>query len=288
MQTAFLAIACVAVPSIAQLVVTAGAPSDAITTTDAPLGPFSPGSSIAIPFFAHLGSSQIPNPLTTYSFTIDLGGDGEGLPSGGSTDFFSSFMGELDPAVGGNFDFSAVSGFLELDFIVEWNGSVALSTDAATPTKLFDLTFDTSPMTPAGLYDITIPTGLIASSQTSLNSNEIPITDLLFDNGQIAIASLNTLAGDYNQDGDVSASDLSFWEDEFGSSSLPGSGADGDGNGIIEGNDFLIWQRNFGSTVPSSSPLPTSTVGAVPEASSVALLTLALGGAASLLRVARG
>jgi hypothetical protein len=62
----------------------------------------------------------------------------------------------------------------------------------------------------------------------------------------------STLAGDYNQDGQVDAADYVVWRDSLGSTEF--LAADGNGNSVIDAEDYTVWQRNFG-TAPASRVL---------------------------------
>ncbi|RIK76094.1 MAG: hypothetical protein DCC67_14365 [Planctomycetota bacterium] len=60
-----------------------------------------------------------------------------------------------------------------------------------------------------------------------------------------------SLAGDFDEDGDIDALDLSDWVASFGA----GGGADGDADGDSDGADFLVWQRDL-SAGPAAAAVP--------------------------------
>lgn len=70
------------------------------------------------------------------------------------------------------------------------------------------------------------------------------------------LASLTTLAGDFNGDSRVDGNDLLKWQQDYG---INGE-SDADGDSDSDGRDFLFWQRNY-------SPPPAHTIAApsVPE-----------------------
>uniref|UniRef100_UPI0036F38C80 DUF7453 family protein n=1 Tax=Algisphaera agarilytica TaxID=1385975 RepID=UPI0036F38C80 len=82
----------------------------------------------------------------------------------------------------------------------------------------------------------------------------------------IALATIiDTLLGDYNNNGIVDAADYTVWQDSFGSTT--DLAADGNGNGMIDAADYTVWQDNFGSTNAS-----TSTLSIIPEPASLTVL----------------
>ncbi|MBB6429782.1 DUF7453 family protein [Algisphaera agarilytica] len=84
----------------------------------------------------------------------------------------------------------------------------------------------------------------------------------------IALATIiDTLLGDYNNNGIVDAADYTIWQDSFGSTT--DLAADGNGNGIIDAADYTVWQDNFGN-----SNIGTSTLAILPEPGTIGLLGL--------------
>lgn len=67
------------------------------------------------------------------------------------------------------------------------------------------------------------------------------------------LASLITVPGDFNNDGEIDGDDLLQWQDDY----TINSESDSDGDGDTDGRDLLIWQRNI--TVPGLAAI------AVPE-----------------------
>lgn len=160
-----------------------------VTTDDVATGPFVAGSTVTIPFLAHFEPTGIIfNPITAYSLTVDVGGDGDGFP--GAPDFFSSF--NFASNIGGNLIQipTAGSGAGANDFVVNWQGNQAISIDPTMPTTLFTLTFDTSVATPAGFYDILIAQDPDSLGQTAFSSNLTPASPFRFDQGRIEITAI--------------------------------------------------------------------------------------------------
>ena len=97
----------------------------------------------------------------------------------------------------------------------------------------------------------------------------------VIDNFQSGLPPLAPL-GDFDGDGDIDGADFLIWQNNFPNSDggqISFSG-DSDGDGDVDGADFLNWQNNF--------PTPASSLSAVPEPATAALLALA--GSAWLLR----
>ncbi len=163
----------------ADLVMTFGNAGDTLTTIDTPVGPFQPDDEIIIPVYAHF-TGFVQNPLTSYSFAIDLGGDGDTLS------FFDPIdSGDIQNFSGGTYTVTPFAGG-SFDHIIGWNGNVNISSDVNSPTHLFNFVFGSSPATPNGDYDFNyVPTGI-----TGFFSNATPLTDLEFDNGQFRIAAI--------------------------------------------------------------------------------------------------
>jgi hypothetical protein len=81
--------------------------------------------------------------------------------------------------------------------------------------------------------------------------------------------ALSGIAGDFNQDGMVSAADLPVFKAHYGmASGATAATGDADANGRVDGNDFLMFQRNQGTKPPSSS------VTAVPEPAAAVLTVI--------------
>jgi hypothetical protein len=89
--------------------------------------------------------------------------------------------------------------------------------------------------------------------------------ELFFNNLTI---SMNSLAGDYDGDGDVDGADFLRWQRSEGSTT--GSPADGSGNGKVDAADLAIWKAAFGSHAISGA----ATL--APEPSTICLSLLLL------------
>ena len=90
------------------------------------------------------------------------------------------------------------------------------------------------------------------------------------DNGAIWIDSaslfIDSLTGDYNDDGIVDAADYTVWRDTLGQSGAS-LAADGDNNGVVDQLDYDLWSAAFGQQSTSNS-----ASAAVPEPSCVLLI----------------
>jgi autotransporter-associated beta strand protein len=114
------------------------------------------------------------------------------------------------------------------------------------------------------------PAGTYGSSQ----SGAVNKLDMYFSGTGILTVGPSILAGDYNNDGVVNAADYVIWKKNIGqpSQTLPN-----DTTGVIVGQaQYDVWRSSFGNTlsVPGSGAVELAS--AIPEPSSVALLTLAL------------
>lgn len=92
-----------------------------------------------------------------------------------------------------------------------------------------------------------------------------------------AAFAVTAVEGDLDADGDVDSVDLAIWQQAYAADELSAEG-DLDSDGDTDGNDFLVWQRAYGPVVVegSSGGGSFASVGAVPEPSSVALLSAGL------------
>jgi hypothetical protein len=83
--------------------------------------------------------------------------------------------------------------------------------------------------------------------------------------------ALSGIAGDFNQDGMVSAADLPIFKAHYGMpSGATAATGDADANGRVDGSDFLVWQRTQGIKPPASG------VTAVPEPAAGVLAFVAI------------
>jgi hypothetical protein len=79
--------------------------------------------------------------------------------------------------------------------------------------------------------------------------------------------------GDYNGNGIVDAADYVVWRSMEGQNVDPSTGADGDGDGVIGPGDYTHWVERFGSISGGGA----NAGAAVPEASTLSLMLLAMG-----------
>jgi autotransporter-associated beta strand protein len=80
---------------------------------------------------------------------------------------------------------------------------------------------------------------------------------------------INTIPGDYSQDGTVDAVDYVVWRRALSTGNLI---ADGNGNGAVENGDLAVWRANFGLSL-TQFVAQLATV-QVPEPTTFSLLTL--------------
>src|SRR5262249_49650295 len=92
--------------------------------------------------------------------------------------------------------------------------------------------------------------------------------------GQIVPAGL---AGDYDDSGVVDAGDYLIWRKAF-ATGAPLTNNETASLGRTDGRDYQAWRANFGATAPGSGSQLASSLGAVPEPASAALLLLAFSG----------
>ncbi len=117
-----------------------------------------------------------------------------------------------------------------------------------------------------------------AQSVMSVNYDIYKYVNRLLDPDDVAAAQFlygHALQADFDHDGAVDGDDLATWKSGFGATVgvTPAMG-DADRNGQIDGVDFLVWQRES-----QSGPSAAVAGAAVPEPSTVALLSSALAGA---------
>lgn len=92
------------------------------------------------------------------------------------------------------------------------------------------------------------------------------IGDSVVDNVFSGVPTVQSIAGDFDGDGDVDGDDFLVWQNGFPTlSSAAVSDGDADGDGDVDGDDFLAWQNAF--------PFPTS-LAQTPEPTSLVLLAL--------------
>jgi hypothetical protein len=89
------------------------------------------------------------------------------------------------------------------------------------------------------------------------------------------VGTTATVAGDYNQDGQVDAADYVVWRKTLGETVPVFSGADGNGNGTIDQADYDFWRLRFGQPLVRGTGA-TAGGAPVPEPSTALLIAALL------------
>jgi hypothetical protein len=147
-------------------------------------------------------------------------------------------------------------------------------TGSATPGTLGSMTFTT--LATSGPYTqlsaaMDFPIDITQSTETDSGMTvDLHLTGAVRATSTSWVA-LSGIAGDFNQDGMVSAADLPVFKAHYGmASGATAATGDADANGRVDGNDFLVWQRNQGTKPPASG------VTAVPEPAAGVLAFVAI------------
>lgn len=74
---------------------------------------------------------------------------------------------------------------------------------------------------------------------------------------------VNSLAGDYDIDGEVDNDDYAVWKSTYDSNLL--LGADGNQDGVVDAADYTVWRDNFGATLPGAGSVAASAIAASAE-----------------------
>ena len=138
----------------------------------------------------------------------------------------------------------ALGGTLDLTFAP----GVNVATQSGRTIDLFDWTG----VTPTGAFTVESPSTWYLSK--------------LYTTGEVTLAALPALPGDYNHNNVVDAADYVVWRDGLGATYTQ--------------NDYNVWRANFGRTAGSGAALPSAEPlsAAVPEpATLVLLMSAALG-----------
>ena len=88
----------------------------------------------------------------------------------------------------------------------------------------------------------------------------------LYTTGEIAVTSINSSNGDFDNDNDTDGDDYIIWQNHFPiTSGVFGFEGDANQDGRIDGDDYLIWQNHFQIW---------NVMAVIPEPNSLALLTI--------------
>ncbi|WP_425396417.1 LamG-like jellyroll fold domain-containing protein [Aeoliella sp.] len=202
------------------------------------------------------GTLNISNSVTSTSGATVVNSDT--LGTGGAVDFGANLIstGTLDIDIAGEnpgeFDFFNITGTATLSGVlsVELYNGYALSGDET--------------------FTVLTATSLVDNGITLVG----PSSDMfaLSVVGNSLVLSIDTgLDGDFNDDGIVNLADYTLWRNNLGALDDSPINDNGDGVAGIDINDYQVWKQNFGM----SSAAVASSVNAVPEPASIALLALA-------------
>jgi hypothetical protein len=117
----------------------------------------------------------------------------------------------------------------------------------------------------------------------SINVHEVGFfqtTHMVFDGNPDAEPPVG-LPGDFNADQAVNAADFVVWRKNLGAADETALNGNGDGMNGVDPGDRALWRTNFGRLAEGGSG---STLGAVPEPHSVALLVAGIAGALTIWR----
>jgi MYXO-CTERM domain-containing protein len=147
-----------------------------------------------------------------------------------------------------------LGGTLELTFA----GDVDLASQVGRSLDLFDW----AGVEPSGLFNIAGP----------------HIWDLsnLYTTGDVTLAAVGPLPGDYNGNGIVDAADSVVWRASVGSATLLNRSPHL--AGPVGPSDYAFWKANFGRSLGSAATGAASAVSAIPEPGAFVLVALGLFG----------
>jgi hypothetical protein len=167
------------------------------------------------------------------------------------------------------------------------SGFAAESIDAQTARNIVQLSLIASPNA-SGTFQLIFPQAENPETDSSwfdadefspkafenADASEFPGFILL---GTIVVTPSDAI-GDYDRDGNVDSGDYSCWMETFGTIlSTDGDGADGNRDGIVDAADYVAWRAMISQSVAG-----TDANANVPEAGSVALMSLGLIGFAAV------
>ncbi|MEO0529988.1 MAG: PEP-CTERM sorting domain-containing protein [Planctomycetota bacterium] len=85
---------------------------------------------------------------------------------------------------------------------------------------------------------------------------ELQGADASIVDGFASLFANNTIAGDYDLDGDVDMADYDAWESQYGATGL--ASADGNFDGFVNAADFAIWRDAFDAVAAATVPEPAT------------------------------
>jgi len=191
--------------------------------------------------------------------------------------------------------------------LFESGSPASIAQDVATPAEEFLISYDYRFLDTTGnlelkldgqsLETLVAPASVAGDLQTNwvlvdaallLGQSDLAL-ELIFDGPssglQLQLDEVSmSLAGDFDEDGDVDAADLAAWDAGFGTTvGAEHHQGDADGDGDVDGADYLLWQRQLGSTLGAVAAISSDAATAVPEP-----VTLLLGVVSGLLLVGTG
>jgi uncharacterized protein YjbI with pentapeptide repeats len=156
----------------------------------------------------------------------------------------------------------ALGGTLELTF----SDDVNLATQVG---RTFDL-FDWTGVNPTGLFNVAGP----------------HIWDLsqLYTTGDVTLAAVGPLPGDYNGNGIVDAADYIVWRANLGGAALLNRSPHL--AGPVGPADYAFWNANFGNTLAGTAQAAVLSIEAIPEPTTLLLLSIGLAALLTIRAVA--
>jgi len=177
---------------------------------------------------------------------------------------------------------------LDIDLRDSSAGQTSDQFDVVGSTTLSgDITIDVDVLggyTPSSDVAVLTTTGGIVDDSSNLllvgaGAGSFTGVSVVGNNLMLLVGGGTGIPGDYSGNGAIDAADYTLWQDSVGQTVANGTGADGVPDGVIDHLDYLFWKTQFANAGSGSS-----SGGAVPEPSSLALVLLAGAGFFGMVR----